>query len=147
MKPSHGVQAFIQRQRVARMATVDAAGSPHIVPICYAYDGSRLFSTVDEKPKRVSATRLQRLVNIQGNPRICLIIDEYDEDWSRLRFVMIHATAQIAHAGAEYRSAIELLREKYPQYRTMRFDEGVNPVIVVSPTRIVRWGTFDDMGS
>ena len=147
MKASEGVQAFIRRQRVARLATVDAAGSPHIVPICYAYDGSRLFSAVDEKPKRVSATKLQRLVNIQRNPRICLLIDEYDEDWSRLRFVIIHGTARIADAGVDYRSAIELLREKYAQYRKMLFAEGVNPVIVMMPTRYVPWGTFADTGS
>jgi len=147
VKPSEGVQVFIRRQRVARLATVDAGGSPHIVPICYAYDGSRLFSAVDEKPKRVSVPRLQRLVNIQRNPRVCLIIDEYHEDWSRLRFVMIRGTARIANAGGEYRSAIELLREKYAQYRTMLLTEDVNPVIVMTPTRITPWGAFNDIGS
>ena len=142
MKPSKEVRVFIENRRVARMATVDAAGSPHVVPICYAYDGSRLYSAVDEKPKRVKANRLKRLVNIEGNARTCLIIDEYDEDWSRLRFVMIHGTAEIAQAGAEHLHALNLLRQKYHQYRTMTLTESVNPVIVITPTKIVSWGTF-----
>jgi PPOX class probable F420-dependent enzyme len=125
------------------MATVDAAGSPHIVPICYAYDGARLFSVVDDKPKRVERSGLRRLVNIRGDPRVCVILDDYDEDWSRLRFVVIHGTAQIAMEGPQHRHAVSLLREKYPQYRTMGLDEGVHPVIVIAPRRIVSWGAFD----
>ena len=143
MKPSEEVRVFITTRRVARMATVDAAGFPHIVPICYAYDGSRLYSVVDEKPKRVEAGRLRRLVNIQGNARICLMIDEYDEDWSRLRFVMIHGAAEISRTGAEHSHALSLLRQKYPQYRAMTLAEDVNPVIAITPTKIVSWGTFD----
>ncbi len=143
MELSEGVQAFIRTCRVARMATVDSAGCPHIVPICYAYDGSRLYSAVDEKPKRIEPTRLRRLVNIRGNPRICLVIDEYDEDWSRLRFVIIHGIAGIESAGTEHGHAVNLLRKKYPQYRTMTLAEGVNPVIAVTPTRIVPWGKFE----
>ncbi len=141
--PSEGVQAFIQTRRVARLATVDAAGCPHIVPICYAYDGRRLYSAVDEKPKRVEATSLKRLLNIRGNPRICLIIDEYDEDWSRLRFVMIHGTAGIMLAGPEHARALEMLRDKYPQYRSMTLSEGRNPVIAITPTKVVSWGKFE----
>jgi len=137
-----GVQAFIRTSRVARMATVDAAGCPHIVPICYAYDGSRLYSAVDEKPKRVEANMLRRLVNIRGNPRICLIIDEYDEDWRRLRFIIIHGIAEIEPAGEEHKRAVNMLRRKYPQYRTMNLAEGVNPVIAITPTKIVSWGKF-----
>ncbi len=143
VKPSEEVRVFIKSRRVARMATVDAAGLPHIVPICYAYDGSRFYSVADEKPKRVQADRLRRLVNIQGNARICLMIDEYDEDWNRLRFVMIHGAAEIAKSGAEHSHALNLLRQKYPQYRTMTLTEGVNPVIAITPTRIISWGAFD----
>ena len=143
MELPEGIQVFIRTSRVARMASVDAAGCPHIVPICYAYDGSRLYSAVDEKPKRVETTRLRRLQNIRGNPRICLIIDDYDEDWSRLRFVMVHGIAGIEPAGAEHSRAVELLRDKYPQYRTMTLAEGVNPVIAITPTKITSWGKFE----
>jgi len=144
VKPSKEVRAFIETRRVARMATVDAAGSPHVVPICYAYDRSRFYSVMDEKPKRVKVSRLKRLVNIEGNARTCLIIDEYDENWGRLRYVMIHGTARIELAGPEHSHALNLLRQKYPQYRTMTLVESVNPVIVMTPTRIVSWGNFDE---
>jgi PPOX class probable F420-dependent enzyme len=140
---AEGIEAFIRSSRVARLATVDAAGRPHIVPICYAYDGSRFFSAVDEKPKRVGPDMLRRLVNIRANPRICLILDEYDEDWSRLRFVIIHGTAGIEPAGADHKRAVNLLRKKYPQYRNMALAEGVNPVIAITPTKIVSWGRFE----
>ncbi len=143
MKFPEAIEAFIRSSRVARMATVDAAGCPHIVPICYAYDGSRFYSAVDEKPKRVEPGLLRRLVNIRANPQICLIIDEYDEDWSRLRFVIIHGTAGIEPAGAEHAQAVNLLRKKYPQYQTMALAEGVNPVIVITPTKIISWGKFE----
>jgi PPOX class probable F420-dependent enzyme len=142
LEPSAEVQTFLQAGRVARMATVDRGGCPHIVPICYAYDGSRVYSAVDEKPKRGSPLELRRIVNIGGNPRICLIVDEYDEDWNRLRFVMIHGTAKITLAGAEHGHALDLLRKKYPQYRTMALAENRNPVIAMTPTKIVSWGKF-----
>ena len=143
MELSERIQTFIQTSRVARMATVDADDCPHIVPICYAFDGSRLYSAVDEKPKRVEANLLRRLVNIRGNPRICVIIDEYDEDWSHLRFIIIHGTAAIEASGTEHRRAVHLLRKKYPQYQAMNLAEGVNPVIAITPTKVVSWGTFD----
>ena len=142
VKPSEEVQTFIQTRRVARMATVDASGHPHVVPICYAYDGSRLYSAVDEKPKRFAPNALRRLVNIRNNARICLIVDEYDEDWNRLRFVIIHGTAEIARDGSEHAHALDLLRKKYPQYGTMVLAETRNPVIAITPTKIVSWGTF-----
>ena len=142
MELPEGVKAFIRTSRVARLATVDTAGCPHIVPICYAYDGSKLYSAVDEKPKRVEPNMLRRLVNIRHNPHVSVIIDEYDEDWSRLRFIVIHGTARIEPAGTEHKRAVDLLRKKYPQYHTMRLAEGVNPVIAVTPTKIVPWGKF-----
>ena len=140
--PSEEVRAFVETGRVARLATVDASGCPHIVPICYAYDGFRLYSAVDEKPKRAAPQRLRRLANIRENPRVCLIIDEYDEDWTRLRFVMIHGTAEIALDGGEHTHALDLLQRKYLQYRTMVLSEMRNPVIAITPMKIVPWGTF-----
>ena len=142
VEPSEKVQTFIRTRRVARMATVDASGHPHVVPICYAYDGSRFYSAVDEKPKRGTPNALRRLVNIRNNARICLIVDEYDEDWNRLRYVIIHGTAEIALAGSEHVHALDLLHKKYPQYRTMVLTEKRNPVIAITPIRIVSWGKF-----
>ena len=71
-----------------------------------------------------------------------MIVDEYDEDWNRLRFVIIHGTAEIALAGFEHAHALDLLRKKYPQYRTMVLAEKRNPVIAITPTRFVSWGRF-----
>jgi PPOX class probable F420-dependent enzyme len=97
---------------------------------------------VDDKPKNSSPRRLRRIANIQENPQVCMIVDEYDEDWNRLRFVMVHGTARITVAGAEHSRALELLRRKYPQYRIMALAENRNPVIAITPTRIISWGKF-----
>ena len=96
--------------RVARLATIDAEGRPHVVPICFAIDGNLLYTAVDEKPKRTR--RLQRLVNIEANPLVEVLIDHYDEDWSRLWWVRLRGTARIV----DDRRAVELLAAKYPQY-------------------------------
>ena len=77
------VRRFIERQRVARLATVDASGLPHLVPICFALDGDVLYSVVDEKPKRTM--HLQRLKNIETQPAVAVLLDEYDEDWTQLQ--------------------------------------------------------------
>jgi len=96
--------------RVARLATVDPEGRPHVVPICFAIEGGTLYTAVDEKPKRTRA--LQRLRNIEANPRVEVLIDCWDEDWSRLWWVRLRGTARIV----EDRYAVELLVAKYPQY-------------------------------
>ena len=96
---------------VARLATVDADGRPHLVPICFAIDGSTLYSAVDDKPKRTR--RLKRLANIEANPQVEVLIDHYEEDWSRLWWIRLRGTARIV----EDRHAVELLAAKYPQYR------------------------------
>ena len=96
--------------RVARLATVDPHGRPHVVPICFAIDGNRLYTAVDQKPKRTR--RLQRLRNIEANPRVEVLIDHYDEDWTRLWWVRLRGAARIV----EDRRALDLLAAKYRQY-------------------------------
>ena len=71
------------------MATADAEGAPHVVPVCYAFDGSSIYSALDLKPKRVSTHRLKRVRNIAANPRVALVIDDYSEEWSALRYVLV----------------------------------------------------------
>ncbi len=97
--------------RVARLATVDRAGRPHVVPICFALEGKTLYTAVDEKPKRTR--RLQRLRNIEANPQVEVVIDHYDEDWARLWWVRLRGTARIVDDA----HAMGLLAAKYPQYR------------------------------
>ena len=116
--------------RVARLATVDPRGRPHVVPISFALDGDTLYTAVDEKPKRTR--ELQRLRNIQANPQVEALIDEYDEDWSRLWWVRLRGTARIL----DDRRAMELLAAKYPQYRE-RIPAG--PVIAVSIEERIEW--------
>ncbi|HEU4340624.1 MAG TPA: pyridoxamine 5'-phosphate oxidase family protein, partial [Candidatus Binatia bacterium] len=88
-------KAFIRAARVAHLATADDKGQPHVVPICFVFNGKEFFSPIDEKPKRVAPNRLKRLKNIQQNSRVSLVIDHYDEDWRRLAYVMIAGTAEI----------------------------------------------------
>ena len=83
-KISGAVQRMLKEARVARLATLDAKSRPHIVPVCFAYDGKLFYTAIDQKPKRVTRERLARLRNIRAAPRVALLIDEYDEDWTQL---------------------------------------------------------------
>src|SRR5207253_7308557 len=133
-----GAEAMLLREaRVARLATADAAGQPHVVPVCFAVDGETIYTPLDEKLKRVAPRRLRRVRNIEANPRIALIVDHYEEDWRRLRFALVTGTARIIEDGPEHARAIALLREKYPQYRAMRLED--RPVRVISPHKVVTW--------
>jgi PPOX class probable F420-dependent enzyme len=104
---------FAADSRVARLATVDDTGAPHVVPVCYATDGRAYYSPIDAKPKRTPPERLKRVRNIKENPRVALLIDHYEEDWRRLRFVMVQGRAELLHEGAEWRSARARLEAKY----------------------------------
>ncbi|HEX4539433.1 MAG TPA: TIGR03668 family PPOX class F420-dependent oxidoreductase [Acidimicrobiales bacterium] len=105
--------------RVARLATADRLGQPHVVPICFALDGDRLYSAVDHKPKR--GTRLRRLDNLRANPAASVLADHYEEDWDRLWWVRADGVATVlepedAQAGEERGRAVALLARKYDQY-------------------------------
>ena len=100
---------------VARLATVDAEGRPHLVPCCFALDGDIAYSVVDHKPKR--STALRRLDNIRSHPSVSLLVDHYEDDCTRLWWVRLDGTARIIDDGPEHASAIVLLCAKYPQYR------------------------------
>lgn len=132
---------FVNRARVARLATADAKGAPHLVPVCFVVDGATLYITVDEKPKRTDIP-LKRIRNIQENPAVAVTIDRWDEDWSRLAWVMLRGRAEVLEDGAEHARAQALLREKYPQYRTMAI-EGL-PVIALRIGRVLGWGDMGD---
>ena len=127
-----------EEARVARLATVDDSGAPHLVPVCYATDGHAYYSPIDQKPKRTPPGGLRRLRNIRANPRVALLIDHYEEDWRRLRWVMVQGRAQLLEAGAEWMQARDLLEAKYPQYRLMRIGETA-PMIKIVPERVLDW--------
>jgi PPOX class probable F420-dependent enzyme len=116
--------------RVARLATVGRDGRPHVVPICFVLDGSTLYTAVDEKPKRTR--RLKRLENIEANPHVEVLIDHYEDDWSKLWWVRLRGTARIV----EDPRAVDLLVAKYPQYAERR-PEG--PVIAIDIEEQSEW--------
>lgn len=130
--------ARIKARRVAHLATADAQGAPHLVPICFVFDGDHFYSALDQKPKRIPVTGLKRVKNILSNPEVALVVDQYEEDWGRLWYVLVRGKALLIQSGEEHRRAIGLLREKYPQYRDMQPEK--NPIIKITPTRITSWG-------
>jgi PPOX class probable F420-dependent enzyme len=133
--------AFIQRQRVGRLATADAAGQPHAVPVVYACDGQAFYIVLDAKPKQVDVLQLKRVRNIRANPQVALVIDRYAEDWRMLAYVLIRGTAEIVLPGvAEQQRAIALLRDRYEQYRTMAIE--AQPVIAIRPANVAAWGAL-----
>jgi len=122
--------------RVARLATADARGVPHLVPLVFAVDGDVVVSAVDAKPKRTTA--LRRLANVRANPHVALLADHYDDaDWAALWWVRADGTARVLEPGdAAARRGVALLRQRYAQYRE-RPPEG--PVLEVAVTRWSGW--------
>lgn len=134
---SQDVATFIDFRRIARLATADAGGAPYVVPVCYAFDGRRIYSAIDMKPKRGGGRVLKRVRNILENPHVALVIDDYSEDWSELAYVMVRGVADIIESGEERQRAEDLLRQKYRQYETM-LQPGC-PVIRITPERVISW--------
>ena len=141
---SQEVSDFVANRRVARLATADAGGAPYVVPICFAFDGTRIYSAIDLKPKRVGGRALKRIRNILENPQVAIVIDDYSENWSELAYVMIRGRAEIiieeGEESEERERAEMLLREKYPQYEVM-LQPGC-AIIRITPERVVSWGAI-----
>jgi PPOX class probable F420-dependent enzyme len=138
---SPAVGRKLRQARVARFATLDARGRPHIVPICFASDGKILYTAIDQKPKRVSPERLVRVQNLRAVPNVALLIDEYDEDWTQLWYVLIRGRAKLIPRSAhkERARAMSKLRAKYPQYaRGMLREDAL--IVRISPERTISWG-------
>jgi PPOX class probable F420-dependent enzyme len=130
---------FISRQRAARLATASEEGSPHLVPVCYAFDEQYFYTPLDEKPKSVAVHKLRRVRNIEARHEASLLIDQYSDDWSQLGYVLIHGDARLIKADDErHAHAIKLLRSRYQQYHTMNLEE--LPIIVITPDHITVWG-------
>ncbi|HYQ13644.1 MAG TPA: TIGR03668 family PPOX class F420-dependent oxidoreductase [Solirubrobacterales bacterium] len=128
-------RALFASARVARLATVDAERRPHLVPITFAFDGEEIVTAVDHKPK--TTTRLRRLENIEANPRVTVLADHYEDDWSKLWWARADGMAQITEPGAsEHERAISALAARYPQYVEERPSDSV---IVISVSRWSGW--------
>ena len=137
-----GARRFLDRVRVAHLATADGAGAPHVVPICFALVGESLYVSIDEKPKHSAPMRLRRVRNIEANPQVAVVADVYDDDWTRLGFVLVRGRARILIDGDEHRRAIDSLRERYVQYRAMALEE--RPVIAIDIERVTSWGRINN---
>lgn len=137
------IQRFIERQRVARLATVDAAGLPHLVPICFVLNGDILYSIVDEQ--RQETLPPQWLRHIESQPDVAVLFDEYDEDWTRLVWVVLRGHATICPEGSEYWRALSALTERYPQYRSMALD--ADPMIRIHCETARHQGDFDSLAT
>jgi PPOX class probable F420-dependent enzyme len=120
--------------RVGRLATVSAAGRPHLVPCCFALTGDTIYSAIDHKPK--STRRLQRLENLRGNPQAALLVDHYADDWSTLWWVRADGSGRVLDGGPDATDAIALLVAKYPQYRD---SPPAGPVIAIDVTTWRSW--------
>lgn len=130
---------FVQEQRVAHLATSDEVGHPYVVPVCYAFDGERFYTPLDEKPKLVEANKLRRVRNIEARHEAALVIDRYAEDWSQLGYILVQGRAGLLTLDdALHAHALRLLRARYPQYHTMNLE--TQRVIVITPTRVTSWG-------
>lgn len=132
---SSGARRLIRSARLAHLATADKSGQPHVIPICFAFDGKYFYSPIDEKSKRTN--KLKRLKNIADNPNVALVIDHYEEDWRKLGYVLVFGRARVLRSGNIYQRAVKLLRRKYSQYRRMGID--TRPTIVVKPNRMLTW--------
>jgi PPOX class probable F420-dependent enzyme len=131
---------FLDQSRVAHLATVGADAAPHLVPVCFCLNAPSLYITVDEKPKRTDI-KLKRIRNIQANPAVAVTVDRWDEDWTRLAWIMLRGPADILLNGPEHDQAQQHLRLRYPQYRLM--DLSPLPVIAVRIQRVLSWGALD----
>jgi len=140
MAPQHDFTALVQAHRIGYLATADSPGTPHLVPICFVYDGQAIYSAIDHKPKRRTGYGLKRIRNILENPRVAFLVQHYEEDWQQLYYVLIRGTASVLESGPERQHALLLLEDKYVQYRERQLAQGDGLVIKIAPESMQRWG-------
>ena len=140
--PSWSAEArqFLEAHRVGHLATAGADGAPHVIPVCYALDDEALYFVADEKPKRRPPRELRRLRNIGENPYAALVVDDYDDDWTRLAWVLVRGRARVVTTEAAHAAALRLLRARYPQYVSMALDDlERSPILRLEPARVTLW--------
>jgi PPOX class probable F420-dependent enzyme len=140
-KIPRSIRARLEGARVARLATVGARHRPHVVPVCFAYDGKVFYTAIDRKPKRVASERLTRLRNVLAAPEVALLIDQYDEDWTQLWYILVRGKAKLLpmQGDKERAWALRKLRAKYPQYAGVMLPNDA-PIIRITPDRTTFWG-------
>jgi len=134
MLDAQEMRSRINSAMVARLATVGRDGRPHIVPITFAPDDNALYFAIDFKPKKTAD--LQRLRNIEANPAVAVLVDHYDNDWTRLWWVRVDGSARIVIDGADFERGVALLTERYAQYRSAYL---AGPVVAIAIDRMTGW--------
>lgn len=137
------VKTIIDKARVARLATVDSECKPHLIPVVFVFDNYSYFIPIDEKTKRSRPEKLKRAKNIQQNSNVTLLIDDYNENWRKLYFIMIQGKASII-GGKQLEQnellllekAHKLLFDKYLQYQKIGIGEYV---IMIIPQKVITW--------
>ena len=145
---------YLEAARLGRLATADAEGRPHVVPVCFAFVGDDLATPIDEKPKAVGPDDLRRSRDVRENPRVAVVVDHYAEDWSGLGWVQVRGTATHVDPGdgdpddgnpdGFHADAVAALRAKYDQYATHALEE--RPVIRIEPGSVRSWGRLERPG-
>jgi PPOX class probable F420-dependent enzyme len=146
---SSAERAFLMASRRAVLVTIARDGRPRPLPICFvlADEADVLYTPIDDKPKRVADPRtLARVGDIVADPRVAVLVDRWDEDWTRLAWLRVAGRAGLVEPNdlatdAEHRFAVEALRRKYPQYATHALDD--RPIIRVALERATGWGAID----
>lgn len=128
---------FLLRRRVGHLATAGASGMPSVVPVCFALEAETLYTALDEKPKRTR--RLRRIIDLEANSSVAFVADYYDEDWSKLGWVMIRGEGDILESGEEFDMGCGLLKRRYMQYATMK----LAPLIAIRILALRSWGNLD----
>jgi PPOX class probable F420-dependent enzyme len=143
------IERLLDTWPVARLATLRADGAASLVPVVFVRSAGRIWLPVDDKPKRASATReLARVENIRRDPRVSLLLDQYEADWTALWWLRADGEAQVVGQGAPgFEAAAEALRKKYPQYReTALFRAGSAPALLaLEPKRITSWAASAEL--
>ena len=127
-------ESYLRRRERGFLATMGRDG-PTVIPVCFAYESGKIYSAIDKKPK--SGRRLARVRNIERNPRVAFIVDNYSEDWRRLTYLLVHGRASLVKGSSEEARARELLLTKYPQYRSLGLDD--SRVIRVTIEKFKLW--------
>jgi PPOX class probable F420-dependent enzyme len=128
---------FVETRRVGHLATADASAAPYLVPVCFGLAEATLYITIDEKPKRRDVP-MKRVRNILENPRAAFLVDRYDEDWTRLGWVMLRGPVEILASGDEHAAAQRMIVARYPQLRAMTIAD--LPVIALRIAHVASWG-------
>jgi PPOX class probable F420-dependent enzyme len=135
------IRQYLDVAPLGRLATADDEGRPHAVPVCFALLDGDVVTPIDEKPQDVSPENLRRVRNIRANPRVCLVVDHYAEDWSELGWVQIRGMAIVVLSDDPTHSpAVTALREKYEQYKKHSLEK--RPILRIRPGSVRSWGSL-----